>query len=122
MRRARGFTLIEVMVAVSILALVSVLVWSSFRTTTNAKERIEAGGARYHTVRLALERLSREISMAYLSQNEDTNQQDRRTFFVGKRHGDLDELRFSMFGHQRLYGDANEADTSQVVWFGARDR
>ncbi len=122
MKRARGFTLIEVMVAVSILAVVSALVWASFRQTYDTKTRIEANGSRYHTVRLALERLSREISMAYLSQNEDTNQQERRTFFVGKRHGDIDEVRFSMFGHQRLYADANEADTSQVVWYGARDR
>jgi len=121
MRRNRGFTLVEVMIAVAILAVVTALVWSSFRQTFNTKTQIEANGSRYHSVRLGLERMAREITMAYLSQNEDTGQQERRTFFVGKHHGDVDELRFSMFGHQRLYADANESDTSQVVWFGDRD-
>src|SRR5262249_54827117 len=68
----------------------------------------------------ALERISREVSMAFLSQNEDTTQQERRTFFVAKRKMDIDELRFSMFGHQRLYADADEADTSQVAYYGGR--
>jgi hypothetical protein len=73
-------------------------------------------------VRLALDRIAREISMAYLSQNEDTLQPERRTRFVGKRRSDVDELMFSYFGHQRLYQDANEADTALVGYYSARDR
>ena len=110
------------MVAVSILAVVIALTYTSFRQTFIAKSTIEANAARYHTVRLALERMSREVTQAYLSQNEDPSFADRRTFFVGKRHGDVDDLRFSYLGHQRLYQDANECDTAQVVWYGARDR
>src|SRR6185436_14729008 len=66
--------------------------------------------------------MSRELSMAYLSQNEDTFQQERRTFFQGKRHGDFDEVRFSYFGHQRLYADGRESDTAQIVYTTAHDR
>jgi general secretion pathway protein J len=117
-----GFTLIEVMVAVGILAMVTTMVWSSFRDTFRTKSAIETQAGRYRTVRIGLERLAREVSMAYLSQNEDTSQPERRTFFVGKRHTDIDELRFSYFGHQRLYQDANECDTAQVLYYSARDR
>ncbi len=60
--------------------------------------------------------------MAYISQNEDTSQPERRTLFVGKRHFDIDEVRFSYFGHQRLYQDANECDTAQVYYYSQRDR
>jgi general secretion pathway protein J len=119
--RRRGFTLIEVMVASAILAVVSTLVWSSFKETFHTKKAVEDQSVRYRTVRVALERMSREISMAYLSQNE-VPQTDPRTIFAGKRHGSLDELRFSYFGHQRLYQDANEADTAQVVYFTDRNR
>jgi general secretion pathway protein J len=120
--KRRGFTLIEVLVAVSILAMVTTLVWGSFRDTFRTKTAVEAQSARYRTVRIALERVAREISQSYLSQNEDTSQQERRTLFLGKRKNDVDELRFSYFGHQRLYQDADECDTAQVYYFGARDR
>jgi general secretion pathway protein J len=122
MRRTRGFTLIEVMVAVSILAIVTTLTWTSFKQTFSTKSQIEAQAGRYRTVRLALDRLARELSMAYVSQDEDTLQAERRTRFVGKAHADIDEVTFSYFGHQRLYQDANECDTALVAYYSARDR
>jgi general secretion pathway protein J len=122
MRRARGFTLIEVMVAVSILAIITTLTWASFKQTFNTKSAIEAQAGRYRTVRLALDRLARELSMAYVSQDEDTSQAERRTRFVSKHRSDIDELLFSYLGHQRLYQDANEADTALVGYYAARDR
>jgi general secretion pathway protein J len=122
LRRARGFTLIEVMVAVSILAIVTTLTWTSFKQTFATKSAIEAQAGRYRTVRLALERMARELSMVYISQNEDTSQPERRTRLVGKHHNDIDEVLFSYLGHQRLYQDANEADTALVGYYAARDR
>ena len=120
--KRRGFTLIEVMIAVGIVATVTTLVWSSFSSTIKTKAAVEAQAGRYRTVRIALERMAREVSMAYLSQNEDTTLPERRTFFMGKRRSDIDELRFSYFGHQRLYEDVAESDTAQVLYFGGRDR
>jgi general secretion pathway protein J len=122
MRVHNGFTLIEVMVAVSILAIVTVLTWASFRQTFATKSAIEAQAGRYRTVRLALERMAHELSMVYVSQNEDTSQPERRTRLVGKHHSDIDEVLFSYFGHQRLYQDANEADTALVYYYAARDK
>ncbi len=122
MRRSRGFTLIEVMVAIVILAMVSTVVWSSFRDTTATKKNVEAQALRYRTVRLALDRMAREIAMAFLSQNEDTTQPERRTRFVGKKRNGLDELTFSYFGHQRLYEDASEGDTAVVSYTNEPDR
>ncbi len=118
----RGFTLIEVMVAVSILAIVTTLTWASFKQTFSTKSAIEAQAGRYRTVRIALERLARELSMVYVSQNEDTSQPERRTRLAARHHNDIDELLFSYFGHQRLYQDANEADTALVSYYAARDR
>jgi general secretion pathway protein J len=118
---SRGFTLVETLIATSILAVVCALTWGSFHETFRAKATIEANAVRYHTVRLALERISRELSMAYLSQAEDATQSERRTFFFGKRKGDIDELRFSYFGHQRLYKNSDEADTAQVAYYGVHD-
>ncbi|HWE26423.1 MAG TPA: prepilin-type N-terminal cleavage/methylation domain-containing protein [Polyangia bacterium] len=119
---ARGFTLIEVMVSVAILALVTTLTWGSFKGTFDTKSQIEAQAGRYRTVRLGLERMARELSMVYVSQDEDTSQPERRTRLVGHRHADIDDVTFSYYGHQRLYQDANECDTALVSYYAARDR
>lgn len=121
-RRQHGLTLVETLIAVAILAVTTTLVWSSFNDTFKTKSTIEKSAARYHSVRLAIERLSRDLVQAYISQNEDTTQQERRTFFVAKRRSDVDEVRFSYFGHQRLYADSAEGDTAQVAYYGVRDR
>ena len=117
-----GFTLIEVMVGMAILAMVSTIVWSSFKETTLTKKNVEAQAVRYRTVRLALDRMAREIAMSFLSQNEDTSQPERRTRFVGKKRNGIDELSFSYFGHQRLYEDATEGDTAMVSYTAEPDR
>ena len=41
--------------------------------------------------------------------------------FVGSAHGDVDELTFSAFAHQRLRAGLNEGDTSIITYFGERD-
>ena len=68
--RQRGFTLIEVMIAVSIAAIIGALTAGSFQRTYMAKELIESQDARYSAVRLAMTRMSREISMAFLSESK----------------------------------------------------
>ena len=120
--RRRGFTLIEVMVSVAILAMMSTLVWSSFKQTSLTKKNVESQALRYRTVRLALDRMAKELTMAFLSQNEDTSQPERRTRFVGKQQGTVHNLAFSYFGHQRLYEDAPEGDTAMVMYFSEPDR
>jgi general secretion pathway protein J len=116
-----GFTLIEVMLALAILAFVTALMWGSFSQTARNKKAIESAQERTHTVRVALTRMAREIEMAYLSDSENTALSNRRTFLVGSSHGDVDELQFSTFAHQRLRAGLAEGDTSLISYFGERD-
>jgi len=66
-RRTSGMTLIEVMVAMALFAAVGALVYGGFAQTSRAKQKLETQLDRYHEVRVALERMVREISMAYVS-------------------------------------------------------
>jgi general secretion pathway protein J len=116
-----GFTLVEIMLALALMAFVTSLVWGTFAQTTKIKKRIESAQDRTHTVRVALMRMSREIEMAFLSGSEVTGTQDRRTMFSGTSHSDFDELRFSWFGHQRMRADAAEGDTALVSYFSLPD-
>lgn len=122
-RAAAGFTLIEVMIAVAIIASITVLTWGSFQQTFRTKRMVEAKMVRYRAARVAMDRILRDVQMAYLSSNViPGSEQIPRTFFDGTRKGDIDELHFSYFGHQRLYAEAKEADTAAVGYYGLRDR
>jgi general secretion pathway protein J len=118
---ARGFTLAEVMIAMGITTLIGGLVWSSFSTTFKAKELIEGEAGIYRELRVGTSRLTRELSMAFISRNYDTaryrDHTDRPTFFTGER----DRVSFSMLGHQRLARDAKESDQSIVFYKVDRD-
>jgi general secretion pathway protein J len=116
-----GFTLIEVMLALAILGFVTTIMWGAFSQTITNKRAIETAQERTHTVRVALMRMAREIEMGYLSASENTALSDRRTFLVGSSHGDIDELSFSSFAHQRLRAGLAEGDTSVINYFGERD-
>jgi general secretion pathway protein J len=120
-RAQSGFTLIEVMLALAILTFVMTIMWGSFSQTATNKRAIEAAQDRMHTVRVALMRMSREIEMAYLSQLENTALTERRTFLIGSAHGDVDELAFSSFAHQRLRAGLAEGDTTVISYYGERD-
>ncbi len=111
--RARGFTLVEVLIAMAITATMAIMTIGSLRQIDRASQVARAQDERYAAARLALARLSQEVSMAFLSDNFDTRRyRDAPTLFVGRE----DELLFTTFAHTRLYRDAKESDQSVVEY------
>ena len=116
-----GFTLFEVLIAVAILATMVSIVWGSFAITARIKKRVEEIEVRYHQVRLAMSRMSREISMAYLSKNDTMGTVNPRTMFVGLRSSSVDDLKFSNLAHLRMRENAKECDQGVVRYYAASD-
>lgn len=112
----RGFSLMEVMIAVAITALMGAMVSMAFQTGFHAKEVVEEEADRYRMLRAAMNRMAREIGSAYVSDRYDAqryrDQSDRPTNFVGES----DRLLFTTFAHQRLYTDAKESDQAVVEY------
>ena len=112
-RRPAGFTLVEVLIAVGIVASMAVMTIGSLRSLDHASEAAKAQDERYAGARVALSRLSREVSMAFLSDNYDKNRyRDPLTLFVGRD----DELLFTTMAHTRLYRDVKESDQAIVEY------
>lgn len=116
-----GFTLVEIMLVMAILATLTTLMWSAFSQASRSKKRVEAAQDRTHSVRVALLRMAREIEMAFLSENNTPSIEQVRTRLVSTSRPDVDELTFSSFAHQRLRGGAPESDTSNITYSGERD-
>ena len=121
MRRHQGFTLIEVLVAMTILALMMAMTWTTTSTSATSKKRFEAIQERNQEIRVAMTIMAKDLSSAYLSKNELGGQDNPRTLFVGKSERPVDELRFSSLGHRTLWENANESEQTLISYFTARD-
>ncbi|MDT8440030.1 MAG: type II secretion system protein GspJ [Desulfuromonadales bacterium] len=62
---SRGFTLVEILVAISILAVVLTSVYGMFASVSATGQRLQADSADYHRARVVFDRLGRELRGAY---------------------------------------------------------
>jgi general secretion pathway protein J len=115
--KARGFTLIEVMIAAAITATIGVLVAGSFQRAAAARDLAEEQDERYGGARVALSRMAREVSEAFLSDHYDRKRfRERPTIFDGKDRGDRDVLLFTTMTHARLARDERDSDQAVVEY------
>jgi len=122
-RRARGFSLIELLIAVAILSGVCMLIYSAFAGMRNSKEGVSRIDDRYHEGREALRRIEREIASAYVSLHRplDPTLWVQRTEFVGTRGTPADRLDFNSFSYTRFDRNAHESDQCELSYFGSPD-
>ena len=118
-RQRLGMTLIEVMVAMTMFAIVGALVYGGFSQTSRAKKTLENELNRYHELRMAMERMVRELSMAYVTthMNLSPSLQGLRTTFIGKDSSFGDRIDFTSVSHTRVYRDAKESDQNELSYF-----
>jgi general secretion pathway protein J len=101
------------MIAVSITAVLGVMTVGAFRQVDRAQEITREQGDRYAAAGLALSRLAREVSMAFVSDHYDRDRmRERPTLFLGRE----DELTFTTFAHERLFRDVKESDQAVVQY------
>lgn len=120
-RREAGFTMIEILISMAILAGMSTLIWGSFSMSSNAKRKIEQVEARYHQIRLAMNRMAREISMSFLSKNDMVGALHPRTLFTSARNNSVDDLMFTGLSHMMLRANGKECDQSLIRYYAETD-
>lgn len=118
MNKYQGFTLIEIMVSTVLIGMMGVLMMTSINSSVRAKDKVEEISQRFHEVRQAMSRMSREISMAYLSKHVNINE----PAFITQFKGDKDRIFFSAFGHVVSKRDAKESDQQVLGFYLAKDK
>lgn len=121
--RSRGMTLIELLVAMTILAFLSVLIYSAMEGMRRSRQGVERITDRYREGRMALQRMTRELSSAYLSEHVpiDPTLRVAYTLFKGDRGSPAARVDFTSFAHRRLSENAKESDQMEVSYFGSED-
>jgi general secretion pathway protein J len=118
----RGFTMVELMISITVLALMMILAWRVIGGTVATRQNLQERQEREHEIRVATSVMARDLSAAYVSANEDQNMTERRTLFVGKGGGgDVDDLRFSSLAHRVLWADANESEQTVITYLAESD-
>ena len=123
-RRLRAFTLIEVMMALTLLVGVAAAVWKSMSLSFETKRQVSAINDRYHEGRQVMTRIARELRMAFLHRVLPDELREEEPSFMTRFLGSDDEPYFATTAHLRLHAGDRESDQCEVHYFlkrGDRD-
>ena len=114
-----GFTLIEVMIAVTILAGMALAMFLATTQILNTKDTVEERDEANHSVSFAMNRMAEDLSSAYIIKSMDMlgTKFEGEVAFKGKE----DRLDFVNFNHIRFIQGAKESDSEEVGYFLAPD-
>jgi type II secretory pathway component PulJ len=116
-----GMTLLEILIAITIMVAMLVLAWTTISEAADAKRTFERIEADNQEVRTALAIVVKDLEAAYLSKNENEQASHRRTQFVVKGGGKVPEVRFSTLGHRVFWADANESAQTVISYLAMAD-
>jgi general secretion pathway protein J len=119
----RGFTLLELLVAIAVLAMISILLYGAFSGLERSKDGVTDLTGRYHEGRAALRHIAYELEGAYISTHAppDPNLVVQRTAFIGTQDTPADRVDFNSFSNRRFDKDSHESDQAEVSYFGSRN-
>ncbi len=112
----RGLTLIEIIVALALMALIGSISAATLSTSIQALDALETAGGSNRSARIVMRRISSALQLAYLTPNK-TAVNTYRTVFVGKDDGDEDQIWFATLGHHRKIRDSRESDQAEITLF-----
>ena len=122
-----GFTLMEVLIATAILAIVMAIVYGSFIQTKRVIGKAEGSVEELRGVRAAINRMMRDISMAFISSPlpNQTDDNSNNTFFMGTDDYTSgypnDSIDFTSYSNRIRNKDAKESDQTEVGYYIKRN-
>ncbi len=113
----RGFTLLEVVVSLVLLVGIAAFTFGALRGTFEMRDFMEKEDETDRSARVALNKIERELRMAFLTRSTQAVN-TYRPVFVGKNNGELDTLWFATFAHRRMYYGTPEGDQAEITIWG----
>ena len=113
--------MVELLVAIVVLSLISVLIYNAFASMKRTREGIERVDDRYREGRLAMTRMVRELQSAYISLHAPLNNSllVQKTAFIGTTGTPADRLDFNSFSNRRMDKNSHVSDQCELSYFGS---
>ena len=119
LNNSKGFTLLEILVAISIFAVILSVIFASYTGTFRIIEELESQSEIYEMARIAIGRIQEDLESACLYKTDETSEPDQTGPFVGEDKEvsgrDADTLRFLSKAHLDL---DKEGDTGGIAEIG----
>lgn len=119
-RRQNGFTLLEVLVALGVMVLIGAMAWEAMASGLMMRDYMESEDEITRSARIALDRIERELSLAFLTQST-TAVNTYQTVFVGEDDADTDQIWFATKSHRRRYANSRECDQAEITYWTEDD-
>lgn len=104
-KRRQGFTLLEVMLAITLLTLITSLVYTSMVPALETTEIVDSQRELYRRTRIIFGRMEDELRSSFLGNYDASHKRDCQIderdcpyMFVGENNGDADDLVFTTLG------------------------
>ena len=114
---SKGFTLIEVILSVGLLATVSVSIFVTMSRSFRVKDHMSVISERYHEGRQVMRRITRELRMAFIRAQPPEEVQEEGPAMITRFLGEEDEIYFANTAHVRLRAEGRESDQAEVAYF-----
>lgn len=115
--RTHGFTLIEVLVAVTLLMGVSAALVRVMMLSFETKEIVTTVNDRYHEGRQVMVRILRELRMSILFAEVPETKREEEPAQLTRFVGEEDEIYFASTAHLRIHSESRESDQSEFAYF-----
>lgn len=112
--RRRGFTLIEVVVALGVMAIIGVMSFQALSGSLQARDFLEEEEAFVRSANTALSRVQRHLELAWLTSSTGAVN-TFQTVFVAKDGDELDQIWFNSLGHRRRHMNSRECDETEIT-------
>ena len=112
----RGMTLIEVMLAVGILAAVMAAGWGSYIAATTNQQRMQEINDRLHGVEQAVNRIVRDMSTAFITAHGDDDSQTEIRYQTGFLVT-FDRVDVTSMGYVRMFRNEKVGDQSEISYY-----
>jgi general secretion pathway protein J len=122
---SKGFTLVEILIAIFIFAVVLTTIYTSYTGTVRVVNQTESEADIYQMARIAMERMIEDLESVYLPQNGEATraeESDEHEFqFVGEdreiRGRSADTLRFISRSHVDLSGEDQGTGKAEIGYY-----